>query len=113
MMPIQVSVTGTGVSVPFLPDFMQNPFAISIGCVLGTAAATFSVQHCFDYRTAYLPTWDGSTNVTWFNNSGITNSTISTSGNYAFPVAAIRLQVSGAVATSLVTMFLTQASNAP
>ena len=113
MMPIQVSVTGTGVSTSFLPDYFQNPFQVSIGCVIGTAAGTFSVQHCFDFRTAYLPTWDGSTNVTWFNNSGITSATANISGNYAFPVAAIRLQVSNAVATTLVTMNITQASNAP
>ena len=113
MQPIQVSVTGTGVSTSFIPDYMQNPFQISIGCVLGTAAGSFSVQHCFDYSTVFSPTWNGSTGVTWFNNSGITNATGSISGNYAFPVAAIRLNVSNAVATTLVTMFITQASNAP
>ena len=113
MQPIQVTVIGTGSSTAFLPDYMQNPFNISIACVLNTAVATFNVQHCFDFRTAYLPTWDGSTNVTWFNNSGITSATANISGNYAFPVAAIRLQVSNAVATTLVTMNITQASNAP
>lgn len=113
MQPIQVTVTGTGVSTAFLPDYMQNPFQISIGCVLGTAAGTFSVQHCFDYQTVYSTAWNGSTGVTWFNNSGITNATASISGNYAFPVAAIRLNVSNAVATTTVTMIITQATNAP
>ena|SRR5689334_6168772 len=113
MQPIAVTVTGTAVSTAFIPDYMQNPFQISIGCVLGTAAGTFSVQHCFDYSTVLSPKWDGSTSVTWFNNSGITNATGSISGNYAFPVAAIRLNVSDAVATTTVTMFITQATNAP
>lgn len=113
MMPIQMTLNGTAVSTAIIPDQFQNPFNISIGCALATAAGTFSVQHCFDYSTVMLPTWDGSTGVTWFNNSGITNATASISGNYAFPVAAIRLNVTNAVATTQVTLFLAQASNAP
>lgn len=113
MQPLQTTVIGTGSSVPWIMDYMQNPFQVSIGCVLGTAAGTFNVQHCFDYRTVFLPTWDGSTGVTWFNNTGITAATASISGNYAFPVAAIRLNVVSAVATTQVQIFVTQASNAP
>jgi hypothetical protein len=113
MMPIQMRVTGTGNSTAIIPDFMQNPFNISIGCVLGTAAGTFSVQHTFDYSTVMSPTWNGSSGVTWFNNTGINAATASVSGNYAFPVAAIRLNVSGAVATTTVDVSITQASNAP
>lgn len=113
MQPIQVTVIGTGSSTAFIMDYMQNPFQVSIGCVLGTAAGTFNVQHTFDYSTVFSPTWNGSTGVTWFNNSGITNATANISGNYAFPVAAIRLNISNAVATTQVTMTITQASNAP
>jgi hypothetical protein len=113
MNPVKVAVTGTGVSTAFLPDYFQNPFQISIGCVLGVAAGTFSVEHCFDYQAVYSTSWNGSTGVTWFTNSGITNATASISGNYAFPVAAIRLNVTNAVATTVVTMFLTQAQNGP
>jgi hypothetical protein len=113
MQPIQVTVTGTAASTAFLMDYMQNPFQVSVACVLGTAAGTFSVQHTFDYTTVFSPTWNGSTGVTWFNNSGITNATATISGNYAFPVAAIRLNVTNAVATTTVAMTITQASNAP
>lgn len=113
MQPIAVRVTGTGNSPAFVMDYMQNPFAVSIGCVLGTAAGTFNVQHCFDFSTVMQPSWNGSTGVTWFNNTGITAATASVSGNYAFPVAAVRLNVIGALATTTVDMFLTQASNAP
>lgn len=113
MQPIAVTVTGTGVSTSFIMDYMQNPFQVSLGVVLGTAAGTFSVQHTMDYSTVFSPTWNGSTGVTWFNNSGITNATASIGGNYAFPVAAIRLNVSAAVATTTVTLNITQASNAP
>lgn len=113
MMPFQARVTGTGNSAVCIPDFMQNPFQISIGCVLGTAGGTFSVQHTFDYTTVMSPTWNGSTGVTWWNNTGISNATASVSGNYAFPVAAIRLNVSEAVATTTVDVSITQAQNAP
>lgn len=113
MQPIAVTVTGTAVSTSFIMDYMQNPFQVSIGCTLGTAAGTFSVQHTLDYATVFSPTWNGSTGVTWFNNTGITNATASITGNYAFPVAAIRLNVTSALATTTVTMNIAQASNAP
>lgn len=113
MQPIAVTVTGTGVSTSFIMDYMQNPFQVSLGCTLGTAAGTFSVQHTYDYATVFSPTWNGSTGVTWFNNTAITNATATISGNYTLPVAAIRLNVSNAVATTTVTMNIAQASNAP
>lgn len=113
MQPIQVTVNGTGISTAFIMDYMQNPFQVSVACVMD-AAGTYSVEHTFNYSTVFSPTWNGSTGVTWFPNTGIVNATAGTaSGNYAFPVAAIRLNVSGAVATTVTTMFLTQASNAP
>jgi len=113
MKTFQATVTGTANSPIFYPDLMANPFQVSIACVVGTAAATFNVQHCFDYATAYLPTWDGSTGVTWFNNTGIANATANISGNYAFPVVAVRLNVTSAVATSTVTLYVTQADTVP
>lgn len=121
MQPIIFSVTGTAISTPILPDYLQNPFQISVACVLGTASGTFSIQHSFDYRTVYAPSFNGLTalvngavqTATWFDNSGITNATGSISGNYAFPVAAIRLNVINAVATTTVTAIITQATNAP
>lgn len=114
MQPVQITVLGTANSTPIFMDLFQNPFQVSIACVLNAGNATFTVQHCFDRATAYLPTWDGSTNVTWFNNSGITNGTGNISGNYAFPVVAVRLNVSGASnATTSVTMFLDQATLCP
>ena len=115
MKTLQTTVLGTGNSVPFFLDLNANPFQVSIGCVVNTTgqAATWNVQHCFDYATAYLPSWDGSTNVTWFNNSGIANATANISGNYAFPVVAVRLNVPNSTATTTVTMYLTQADTVP
>ena len=114
MQPVQVSVTGTAFSPPIVMDYMQNPFNVSLGCIVSSGGtATFSVEHTFDYSGILSsPTWNGTTNVTWFGNTGITATTISCFGNYAFPVAAIRLN-STANATTTVTLVVTQASEAP
>lgn len=115
MMPISVTVQGQGTSKPFIPDIFQNPFQIGIGCVIGTGNATYSVEHCFEFATVMSPTWNGTTGVNWMQNSGINNTTsVTTNGNYAFAVAAIRLNVlSTSNATVTVTMNLLQSSNAP
>jgi hypothetical protein len=51
----------------------------------------------------------------WFQNSGINGtSNVTSNGNYAFPVAAIRLNVaSTSNSTTQVNMWLIQATNAP
>lgn len=121
MQPVVVWAIGTATSTVVIPDYMQNPFQISVGCVLGTAAGTFSIQHSLDFPTVYAPSFNGATalvngavqTATWFDNSGITNATASITGNYAFPVAAIRLNIKNAVATTQVTAIITQATNAP
>jgi hypothetical protein len=111
MYPVSTRVLGTGISTPIIPDTFQNPFNIGVGVV--ATNATYSVQHCFDYSAVMSPTWNGTT-ATWFDNSGITATALATvNGNYAFPVAAIRLNVTGANATSVVTMMLIQAQEAP
>lgn len=118
MYPVVLTVAnGSGVSRPIIPDIFQNPFNIGLGVVvapLASTTATYSVQHCFDYTAVMSPTWNGTT-ATWFENSGITNTALATcNGNYAFPVAAIRLSVSSSsVATSVVTLMVLQAQNAP
>jgi len=116
MKTMQVRVLGTAISTPLFLDPMCNPFQVSIACALNTtgADATWTVQHCFDMATCYLPSWDGSTTVTWFSNTGISNATGNISGNYAFPVVAVRLNVSNAAAAPpAVTMFVTQADTVP
>jgi hypothetical protein len=113
MKAIQTTVLGTANSQAFHMDVFQNPFAVSVACVLNAGAATWNVQHCFDLATTLTPLWNGSTGVTWFTNSGIAVATGAISGNYAFPVAAIRLNVIEATATASVTIFIDQATNAP
>ncbi len=119
MQPVQIRAIGTGASTPVIPDIFQNPFQIGIGVVISTGSVTWAVEHCFDFTTVMSPTWNGSTGVTWFQNSGLGGSTTGTSltsanGNYAFAVAAIRLNaMSVSNATATVVMNLIQSVNSP
>lgn len=110
MRPVTVTVAGSsggpttnGTSVTIPMDDKQAPFAVGIGTyVTSGQTATWSVQHTFDDLTV-----SGGT-LTWFTNSGINAVTSNTDGNYAFPVTAIRLNVSAG--TGNVTMIAIQGS---
>ncbi len=119
-MPMTVTVLGTAVSTPVIPDFCLDPFNIGIGVNVasGSGSTFWAVEHCFDYSTVMSPTWNGTSSVTWYPNTGLSGGTTAgadgttatpLNGNYAFPVAAIRLNVYSAVATSMVVMNLIQA----
>lgn len=105
--PATFSQTGVGSTVPWIPDVMQNPFAIGIGCVV-TGTVNYSIEHTFDDVSS--PTWDPA-GATWFPNSGIGAKTANQDGNYAFPVSAIRLTIHSG--TGGVVARLYQAVNAP
>lgn len=103
-------VTQTGVSTTagftnvFFPDYYVRPFNIGLGCVVNSTTVTYSVQHTFDYLPTILTSGFVSSNATWFNNSGITAATSNQDGNYAYPVTAIRLNVTGGSSTGTVVM---------
>lgn len=106
MRPIRVVVTGVDVSAPIPMDYTAANFTVGIGCVI-SATATYTVEHTFD--DIWSPTFNPVT-ATWFPNSGLTAKVANSDGNYAFPVRAIRLNVSAS--TGSVTMDAIQ-SNAP
>jgi hypothetical protein len=111
-MPWSLTVTGNsttfglGSSLCFFPDYMIRPFNIGIGTIVNSTAVVFSVEHSFDYTGSSVFI---STAATWFPNTGITAKTTNTDGNYAYPVSAIRLNVSAASSTGTVTLKLIQA----
>jgi hypothetical protein len=88
-----VSVTGTGNSNPINMDLYISPFNVGMGAVVVSGTPTYTVQHSFDNP---LATGYSAANATWFDHPDMTAQTANLDGNYAFPVAAIRLYVTGA-----------------
>lgn len=109
--PFRVTQTGvsstTGFTQIYQPDYSVRPFAIGVGTVVNSTTVTFSVEHTFDSLT--LSSGFNSSNATWFPNTGITAKATNTDGNYAFPVSAIRLNVTAGSSTGTVQMTLIQA----
>src|SRR5215210_7396483 len=97
---------GQGSSLAYYPDIMMKPFAIGVGAVVNSTGITFTVEHTFDYTgsSTFI-----SSNATWFPNSGLTGKSTNTDGNYAFPVSAIRANVTAGSSTGTLTLTLIQA----
>jgi hypothetical protein len=110
----RISVAGATVSQPFHPSFYEHPFHIGIGVTTNSTSTTYSVQHSFDpvfnhvfsSTVAVIP----ASAAVWFNNTGMSSLSSNADGNIAFPVVAIRLNVSAAAGSSVITqMVLSQA----
>ena len=101
MRPVTLTVTGVGTS-PIVPmDFRAQNFNIGFGCVINSGTATYSVQHTFDdiYNPAITPTW--------FNNSTVNAVTTNQDGNYAFPIRAMRLNVTASTGSVTINILST------
>jgi len=94
------SVTGIGVSNPIPLDNYISPFNVGFGAVV-SATATFSIQHTFDdvFSPTYVPA-----SGTWFNHPNFTSAIATGDGNYAFPVMAVRLNVTASTGTVSLTL---------
>jgi hypothetical protein len=91
MRPVRVTLTAAGVSPPVVLDQYLSPFNIGLGiAVTGGASLTYTVQHTFD--DVFASGFDPAT-ATWYANSGLSAKTASFDGNYAYPVTAVRLNV--------------------
>jgi archaellum component FlaF (FlaF/FlaG flagellin family) len=92
-----VSQTGTGSSAIIPMNLDSTPFNVGFG-VVATGTVTYTVQHTFDnpWTTA---------SPTWFNHPTVA-SVVSTNadGNYAFPVAAIKVAVTSGAGTAQLTV---------
>lgn len=85
-------------------DYRAQNFQIGIGCVVsGGATLTYTLQHTFD------DIYDSSITPTWFDHSTIVGQTGNIDGNYAFPIAAVRVVTTGWV-SGTVTVTLLQSS---
>lgn len=91
MRPIRVTVGAQAASAPIPLDHYRDPFNVGVGVKLSAGASlTYSVEHTFD--DVFSESFNPST-ATWYTNSGLGAKTASLDGNYAFPVTAIRLNV--------------------
>ncbi len=108
--PYRVTLTGlssTSGYPMYAPDYAIRPFNIGIGCVVNsTGTQTFNVEHTFDYTGSSVFI---SSNATWLQNSTISGATANITGDYAFPVSAIRLNVTAGASQGTVTMTLIEA----
>jgi len=86
MRPQVVTVSSVAASEPLVMDRKQNPFNVGFGVVLAGGTPTYTVEHTFDDIL-------GGVTPTWFPHSSIAAQTTNKDGNYAFPVTAIRLNV--------------------
>jgi hypothetical protein len=99
------STFGLGSSIAYYPNIMANPFNIGVGCVINSSNITYNVEHTFDAgSSAFI-----SSNATWFQNSTISAASSNLTGNYAFPVTAIRPNVTAGSSTGTLTLTLIQA----
>jgi hypothetical protein len=88
--------TGTGSSNVIATDTYISPFNVGFGVVV-TGTVNYTVQHTFDNpQTVASPTW--------FSHPTVASLAVSQDGNYAFPVAAIKVLVNSGAGTATMTL---------
>jgi hypothetical protein len=88
MRPQVVSVGSATTSTVLPVDSRVNPFSIGIAVIVSAGGnLTYTVQHTSD------DVFDLSTPPVWLNHSTLVAQTASANGNYAFPIKAVRLNV--------------------
>jgi hypothetical protein len=85
---VSASVAGNSHSGIFVPDVHLNPFNIGFGCKIATTAK-YTVQHTFQN-----PLEVSAGALTWFPHEFVVASSADNDGNYAYPVAGIRIEIS-------------------
>lgn len=99
------AVSGASLSSNVLAmDTYISPFNVGFGVVI-TGTVSYSIQHTFDNpQTVASPTW-------FYHPSTLsgTQATANLDGNYAFPVAAIKILTSAATNTGTIKLTVIQA----
>lgn len=100
MRPITLAKTGTGATSPAPMDTNVSPFSVGMGIVV-SGTVTYSVQHTFD--NVQSSTYSAASG-NWYNHPTLNSLTANADGNYAFPVTAIRLNVTSGSGTATLTI---------
>lgn len=93
----KVTQTGVGTSVWIPVDNKQACFGIGFGCVV-SGTVTYDVQHTFD------DIFDADVTPIAFTHSSVTGKTANQDGNYAFPIRAMRLNVTAGTGSVTITI---------
>lgn len=89
--PIYVTVGAATTSQPIPLDHYKTPFNVSLGCGLSAGASlTYKVQYTYD--NVQDPAFSPAT-ATWYDHATLVAKTTTSDGNIAFPVTAVRLNV--------------------
>lgn len=91
-----VSKTGVGSSDSIPMNLDSTPFNVGFAVVV-TGTVTYTVQHTFDNP------WT-TTSPTWFDHPTVAGESANADGNYAFPVAAIKVAVTAGTGTAQLTV---------
>src|SRR3990167_7449167 len=92
MRPTRVTLTAAGISAPIVVNWAASDFKIGFGVdVNGTL--TYSVQHCFEDPAGHASATAYNDDATWFDHTSIAAQTTDKDGNYAYPIRAVRLNV--------------------
>ncbi len=112
----QKTFTVTGLSstfgynaATFFPDTSRNPFNIGFGCVVNSTNVTYNIEHTWDYNPTGASSAFTSSLANWFQHSSVTGASTNANSNYAFPVTAIRLNVTAGSSTGTVMASFVQA----
>lgn len=110
-MPAVLTVNGTGTSAIWTPDWMQNPFNISIGSICNSTAS-YQIEACLDNLDLSGLGTSAFTagNVTWYPVATTTLFQASTTMNVQFPVTGLRINVKSSTAGSTVSVNFMQAT---
>lgn len=91
MRPVRVQVGSATTSAVVPMDQYISPFNVGISVDLSAGAnLTYTVEHTFE--DVFASGWDPAT-ARWYPHSSLSAKTASSDGNYAYPVSAIRLNV--------------------
>lgn len=88
MRPQVITQAGSTGATAWIPvDYKQSPFNIGLAVTIGAGVLTYSVEHTFD------DVYDPAVTPVAFTHATLVSQTTNKDGNYAFPVRAIRLNV--------------------
>ncbi len=91
MRPVRQSLSAAGVTVPVIVDIYPDPFNLSLSVSLSnTPNLTYNVEYTTD--DVFSSTFNPAT-ANWTAVTGFSALTAGNSGNIAFPVRAVRLNV--------------------